>query len=309
VDAGPVLTHTNEMKYILALILLPVMAMAETETKVSEPAKPSKKVSLYELVIGQNSEDVQTGKSFFIRILQNDPTAFEKSFYEQLKSDITDELLSRGYEKAKDKKDANMLIDLEMYKNKFVSNDKDQRYKIERSTDSKEIKIELAPGDNLIQIDAIGWAQDYMARKRPIFHLHVKSADRFLETGFPTNNELKYAFSKMILNPPKQNKKMAGPPGCMPKFGYDLDFANNLGEDKKLRVWRVPASSAAGHAGIRKGDQILAIDDLSYTEGWTSEKQQSLDEIITQQKAVPIKIKRGQKELALKIKAEKDCVN
>src|SRR4051812_6261999 len=110
------------MKYILALIFLPLLALAEAPAGTQ---KTNKKLALYELVIGQNTEDVQTGKSFFVRSLQNHPSAFEKSFYDQLKLDLEEVLRERGYEKARDRKSANLLIDLEMYKNKFVSADKD----------------------------------------------------------------------------------------------------------------------------------------------------------------------------------------
>ncbi len=101
-------------------------------------------------------------------------------------------------------------------------------------------------------------------------------------------------FHGLIKAAPQVNQKMAGDPGCMPRFGY---FSDRITE----KVIKVSKKSPADRAGIRVGDQILAIDSLPPNEGLKS--NQLYEDAVN----VPVKFKRGDQILRAKMKPELIC--
>lgn len=292
----------------LVILLLAVASLSTVSAYgVSSKDIPVKKKSLYELALGQNPEAQQTGFFFTVHVIQNSASVFEKSFLYEVKKEIEDILRARKYVKAKNPNQAHLEISVELYKNVFFSDDKSDRFNIKKEMRDRDLHIELAPGDSLVQVDIIGWARSYMALRQPLFHLHVKTSDRYLEVGQPSVSDLVGAFSHLKLSPPDSNKNMKGMPGCYPELGYEYDFANRLGEAKIVRVSKIKKGSSSAKAGLKLGDIIQSIAGMSYGEGWTQEKKNILDEQILNQKKISFKIRRGGQTIDLEIRARPLC--
>ena len=93
---------------------------------------------------------------------------------------------------------------------------------------------------------------------------------------------------------PSSNQKMAGDPGCMPRFGYISDRET----EKVTKIWR---KSPAERAGIKVGDQILAIDSMPINQSVEDNKMYEDGE------KVPVKYKRGDKILRAQMQAALMC--
>jgi len=90
---------------------------------------------------------------------------------------------------------------------------------------------------------------------------------------------------------PKENVKMAGAPGCGPRFGFDDRFVVN-GKDEFYKVTRVPKGSPGQKAGLKEGDVIEAVDSVPFVE-WSANSDSS--EAYTKLIPVPIKYSRNGK--------------
>lgn len=91
---------------------------------------------------------------------------------------------------------------------------------------------------------------------------------------------------------PKENEKMQGDPGCLPRFGFD---------ENELMIINVVKNSPAADAGMKVGDLIVALD---------SEKPKSnnyREELYIQRTKVPVKLKRGDKIIRTNIQARLMC--
>lgn len=294
------------MKFLfLFLTAAASVAAADNVADIKAQLKPNP--SLFEMVLGESPQTVQTGRKFFIRSVAN-ANEFERKFFDQIKNKIEKIFSAKGYLLAKSRRDANMEISLELYKNKFISTDRSQRFSIAKIRPKRDLLIELAPEDQLVQIDIIGWANEFLLPHKPLFHLHLKASDRMLEVGYPSVDEVTWGLAQISLAPPKEEKKMKGPPGCAFRLGYEYDYANALGQPQQLRIWRVQEKSAAEKAGIRPGDILLAINELNY-DSWGPEKQKALDEILEKRSPASLRIKRGEKTLELPIQPQKDCAD
>lgn len=116
-------------------------------------------------------------------------------------------------------------------------------------------------------------------------------------------DELTSSFMKELamlqIDPPAENLKTPGDPGCLPRFGFDL-------VEETATVRKVQANSPASKAGIRIGDVILAVDSQSYKD---YDQRPDLDEVYEKSIEVPIKFKRGEKIFRRSIKSKILCHN
>lgn len=101
------------------------------------------------------------------------------------------------------------------------------------------------------------------------------------------------------LHAPETNMKMAGDPGCLPRFGFDFD-------EETTTVNHIQPNSPAEAIGMKVGDVILAIDSQPYSD---YNKRPDLEEQYSKGIEVPIKFRRKDQILRKNIKSKIMCNN
>ena len=102
---------------------------------------------------------------------------------------------------------------------------------------------------------------------------------------------------------PTEPTKMAGDPGCVPRFGFDdVHVVNGSGEF--FKVTKVLPHSPAQKVGLRIGDIIEAIDSIPYNGEWQSKEP---TETYEKKVVVPIKFNRNGKTIRSTIQAALMC--
>ncbi len=110
-------------------------------------------------------------------------------------------------------------------------------------------------------------------------------------------------FEKVSLKVPNNYKKMAGDPGCTPRFGFDL--RQEVRDGKPIMVIDgVISGSSASKIVMKKGDIFIAIDSSSYEE---FNNRKDATEIYENGTSVPVKFQRVDKVSREMIKSTVIC--
>jgi C-terminal processing protease CtpA/Prc len=109
-------------------------------------------------------------------------------------------------------------------------------------------------------------------------------------------------FAQLNLLAPKENEKMAGDPGCVPRFGFEDEPVKVDGQDY-MRITKILPNSAAKAAGLREGDLLVAIDSQAvhaFEELMPKSAYEKLEK-------VPVKYVRNGETLRTQIQAKIMC--
>lgn len=145
--------------------------------------------------------------------------------------------------------------------------------------------------------------QEYGKRWQTRFAINYKSWIPWDKNFEALKSSLIDQLVKVKFSPPTQNKKMAGPPGCIPRFGYEVEKQKD-GNQFFDRVTQIHPNSPAQKVGLKVGDIVLAVDSKPYRE-WSKEEDQAVYE---QRVPVPMKIERAGKIIRVQIRSEIMCV-
>lgn len=104
---------------------------------------------------------------------------------------------------------------------------------------------------------------EYGFRQKFAFNLSIstdqESWDDFLPKAILKAND---EFAALNMTAPKEDLKMAGDPGCQPRFGFEAKLDQD--DSQKYRVTEILPNSPAKISGLKVGDEIVAIDSIAY---------------------------------------------
>lgn len=148
-----------------------------------------------------------------------------------------------------------------------------------------------------------GSSQEYGKRPKTVFYGYVKAGTqkRLSEVLRDQAPIWVKEFSQLKIEVPE--KKMKGPPGCLPRFGFEVRVSRNS-QGTVFTISEVLKSSAAEKAGLKVGDQIVGIDSVDYHSFSTKDESEKIYENQTE---VPVKVLRAGKEVRTKIKSKISC--
>jgi hypothetical protein len=146
-------------------------------------------------------------------------------------------------------------------------------------------------------------ANAYGQRPKAMFAVKVYSSYTLDNYWNEIMTAIKDKLDAQSFTVPKENTKMAGPPGCSPRFGFDDRYIVN-GKNEFYKVTRVPKGSPGQKAGLKEGDVIEAVDSVPFVE-WSAGSDSS--EAYTKMIPVPIKYTRNGKTIRGTIQARVMC--
>jgi hypothetical protein len=141
--------------------------------------------------------------------------------------------------------------------------------------------------------------------KRPAkwFSLTYTSTKSLDDTFSDVTKTFFVNLDSVLLASPPENTKMAGEPGCIPRFGYDERVVVEDGREI-FKVTKVPVGSPAQKAGLHVGDIMDAIDSVPYTREWQTKPPKDVYE---KRVSVPIKFTRNGETIRSQIQAKIMC--
>ena len=304
-------------KIIAAIALSAIVGCA------TQPVKPSaNEVELgqeIELLIEQKAAELRlqktpispnaslTGGRAFINT-RTLPEALDKQTAEQVKLAVKSELEEKGYMMVSQRRSAHLVVDLGSGYRKLQPVEIGlRRPDSSRGSGSSAVTVREKKVVNgkviyarrsqpaaskkpylVVQVSA----NSYGKRPTRLSYMSLWSPESEW-TGYQRAllSKLKKEMSNMLLMAPTKEVAMDGEPGCTPRFGY---------YQKNQIVTEILNGSPAEKAGLRVGDEILAIDS-------EPGREQGRDEIYESMIAVPIKLKRKDQIVRSSIQSEIMC--
>lgn len=178
---------------------------------------------------------------------------------------------------------------------------------------TNDIVVQRAVADKdgrLYDYSFLGGVQESGKRLAPTFYTSAKSGSisalsERLRAEIP-NWIAELTKIQVAAKAPSKKINSSQGPGCTPRFGFE--FVRRIdGEQNAYVVHKVLKKSAADKAGVKVGDQIIGVDSQSYDEFLKNSK--SMLKVYDEKIEVPLKLRRGDKEIRSKIRAAVSCEN
>tara|TARA_B100001248_G_C27397154_1_gene466396 strand:- start:103 stop:984 length:882 start_codon:yes stop_codon:yes gene_type:complete len=246
----------------------------------------------YELQVGRgtiNSAEVMSGKSYWISVWQN--KTLSNNTLKQASELISKKMESLGFTKAASKRKAHVNIGLYSgrrespvvsYVDKILRLEKAFATLAGETQNNYEAEM-LEHNESMIAFFYIQFDSNrYGKRPKTVSWLAIYSpAEEW--TGFEDKikDVVSDNFEYLMNDAPANNEAMKGDPACIPRFGYETD-------DSNIKIISILPNSPAEKAGLKVGDELIAIDSSPAAE-------RVKDKIYEELLSVPVKYKRNGK--------------
>jgi|GEM_PF-3696027 len=143
---------------------------------------------------------------------------------------------------------------------------------------------------------------EYARRPKKWFNFTFASEKSLDVVWADLTKVVRESLDSLKIAPPSTPIKMAGDPGCLPRFGFDETRVVE-GSKEFFKITKVPLHSPAQKAGLRVGDILEAIDSIPYSNWHLKEPTDAYEKRV----AVPIKFSRNGETKRSMIRAEVMC--
>lgn len=299
---------------LLLIFLLNFVSLVACAGKSSEPNPKGMPVLPFEEEFAARKEASATaGDLYFLETQMNvkSPSPVAQKALAELKEALRSKVEAAGYKAAKEPKAAHLLLLAEL--NVEDHKEGSFRYRATVGSDPASRALVLIEGGTVLKLSAFAIQRSH--GKRPV--TVAQASTRGAQTSFAGAYAGKESISRIVnsfIIPKSGPAKDAELPGCYPSFGYrtmsapvepaTLNDLNAAFEKKDFKfapaqqfiVIKVVAGGPAQKAGLKIGDELLAIDSVPY-EKFDTQAAGEEAALYESKQPLPIKFKRAGKIL------------
>lgn len=286
------------MRYILGVLIGWVLTLTACQTGNQQKTE-TRDYMLREL---EWTGNFLGGKNAFVSFTAHDVAAPElqtetKTSIQQLQ----DSLKQLGYTLVEARADADLWIDVEY--RPILQSAKSQTLSVLEGNKLIKSQVLADIESKTYVLDIRGSAQNYGQRPKLLFSGFIKTGTQKRLAQVLRDKSPGWAkeLSQIIVQERKSPSK--GKPGCLPRFGFEVTVAQSE-QGFTYSISKVNNGSAAEKAGMKVGDELIAIDSMDYNAFSTSGNS---DRVYEKMLVVPVKLMRDKKEVRTKIKPQMSC--
>lgn len=307
------------MKNTVLVLVLLIATACQTNPRASS-SKSAPEVHNYILDGSSWNKDLQVfGLSAFVEMNVKSTSDRDRALFATIKTKTEDQLKGLGFNLVKTRAEAHLWILLDYNVREYPEAFTDQNVETTNGHVTGTVSVsesfvhegrvhQYSVNSEQGPIGTLGmvvYSQDYGQRPETLSWKRIRGPANSVDFAVGIEKVADSWIRDLAqVKPLIKEKKQAGPPGCTPRFGFEVETFSIENVPYK-RVIEVLPKSPAQKAGIRVGDVILAIDSIPYAD--FSRDSEKSDKVYDLKVAVPIKFLRKTQEMRSHIKPKVMC--